>query len=224
MNSDRMPNIAIAPESFAFLPPGTELRIDAESRSDGFFIELNSETVASIAHESAGHDAFGHSLGYAQDPTIGTLIRQLLWWFENDGVGGPAFAEGLMIAAAARALHRTRPDAEGLIVDMTRRQMARAVDFIETHLGGAVTIQDIASEIGMSPWHFQKTFAKVMGHPPHRYIMRRRTERAAELITATPLPLAQVAFTCGFSNQSHMGRAVKAIYGVTPRTMRRAES
>jgi len=54
------------------------------------------------------------------------------------------------------------------------------------------------------------------GLSPHQYVLRRRVERAKQLLSGTSLNLAEIALRCGFSNPSHFTQAFRQISGVTP--------
>jgi AraC family transcriptional regulator len=58
--------------------------------------------------------------------------------------------------------------------------------------------------------------------PPHRYLLERRIERAAELLAGTDLPVTAVALEVGFASGPHLSRAFRAATGCTPRDYRRS--
>ena len=92
---------------------------------------------------------------------------------------------------------------------------------MEAHLADAIGLEDLAGVACLSPWHFHRAFRDMTGDTPHRYVQRRRIERAKALIAAG-LPLAQIAHGCGFASQSHFGEVFKAHTGTTPGQWRRA--
>lgn len=72
----------------------------------------------------------------------------------------------------------------------------------------------------MNPFHFVRTFKQATGYAPHQYIVNRRVERARRLLAETELPVAQVALSVGFQNQSHFTKVFRRATGATPRTFR----
>ncbi|WP_345711050.1 helix-turn-helix transcriptional regulator, partial [Kineococcus glutinatus] len=72
----------------------------------------------------------------------------------------------------------------------------------------------------VSPFHFARLFRVATGCSPHQHVLRRRVERARELVVGTAVPLAQVAARCGFADQSHLTRALRRELGVTPAALR----
>jgi AraC-like DNA-binding protein len=79
----------------------------------------------------------------------------------------------------------------------------------------SVPTQDLARLSGVSEWHLIRSFHYEFGLPPHAYHLRLRLAFACELL-ARGLPVASVAYECGFADQSHLNRKFKAVYGLTP--------
>jgi AraC family transcriptional regulator len=91
------------------------------------------------------------------------------------------------------------------------------VEYIEEHLDGCPSLEQLAAVARLSPYHFARQFKAATGLPPHRYVIMRRVERAKHLLQAgTDLSLAEVAACAGFSDQSQFSRHFKRLLGVTP--------
>jgi AraC-like DNA-binding protein len=78
-----------------------------------------------------------------------------------------------------------------------------------------VTLNEIAKAVGLSKYHFLRIFKNTTGLPPHAYLLQMRVELAKGAIEKG-LSLADAAFQSGFSDQSHMTRCFKAVYGLPP--------
>jgi AraC family transcriptional regulator len=94
-------------------------------------------------------------------------------------------------------------------------RLARVLDYIDAHLGDALTIELLATQASYSPTHFARAFKAATRQAPHRYVMQRRLERAQELIRRN-VPLAEVATSLGFTDQSHFTKAFASAFGATP--------
>ncbi len=79
------------------------------------------------------------------------------------------------------------------------------------------SIAGLSAELGLSPAHFSRLFHRHFGVPAVFYRNQIRLERAAALIGQGASP-ADVAFACGFSDQSHFTRELKKARGLTPRS------
>jgi len=84
-----------------------------------------------------------------------------------------------------------------------------------------VTLDELAREAGLSPFHLVRVFTASVGLPPHAYQQQRRLETARRMLRASRSRLADVAQECGFADQSHLTRVFKRAYGVTPGSYRK---
>lgn len=82
-------------------------------------------------------------------------------------------------------------------------------------------VADLAGCCGLSRSHFTRAFKNSMGTSPHRWLVRERVRRAAELLERTDDSIAEIALSCGFCDQSHLTRMFHAIVGVSPAAWRR---
>src|SRR5271156_1836291 len=65
-------------------------------------------------------------------------------------------------------------------------QIARVRAFIEGNLHGNIDTRDLSAVAQLSPAHFSRSFKKAFGEPPHAYVIKRRLERAYQLMLTTP--------------------------------------
>ncbi|MDB5482968.1 MAG: AraC family transcriptional regulator [Caulobacteraceae bacterium] len=103
------------------------------------------------------------------------------------------------------------------------RTMRRVEDYIEENLGNPVPIVDLAELCRLSVRHFTLAFTQSFGQPPHGYIVRRRIERANQLMVRTEEPLSQIALDCGLADQSHLTKWFRRLLGVTPSAWRKTQ-
>lgn len=100
-------------------------------------------------------------------------------------------------------------------------QERRARELILDDLRADRSLKEVASACGLSSRQFYRAFKVTTGLPPHRWLLRRRVDRAMELLAVTDDSLSEVAVTCGFADQSHFTRVFRSITGVSPRRWRR---
>jgi transcriptional regulator GlxA family with amidase domain len=101
-------------------------------------------------------------------------------------------------------------------------QARRVLEYIEQHLSGKLTNEDIAAAIGLSKSHFSRAFKSTLGASPMAYVAARRVERAKRMMVVSAESLAEVALDCGFADQSHLNRQFRRAMGVTPGQWRRS--
>lgn len=94
-----------------------------------------------------------------------------------------------------------------------RVEAARAL--LETRFAEAHSLSGLGRAVGMSPFHLARVFRQLVGAPPHRYLLRVRLARAADLLREGE-SVTETSFRCGFENLSHFIRSFRRAYGVTP--------
>ena len=103
-----------------------------------------------------------------------------------------------------------------------RRRAVEAALWLEQSSGEPVGLEDAARHAGLSPFHFLRLFARVVGVTPHQYLVRSRLRRAARLLAEETLPVTDVALDCGFADLSNFVRTFGRAAGVSPKRFRRA--
>jgi transcriptional regulator GlxA family with amidase domain len=73
----------------------------------------------------------------------------------------------------------------------------------------------------VSPAHFTRTFRATFGETPHRYLQRRRVERAMFLLRETDRSVTDICFQVGFGSLGTFSRTFRAIVGSSPVGYRR---
>ena len=98
--------------------------------------------------------------------------------------------------------------------------MRRVQDYVGLHLSETIDLSTLAAVAGLSMHHFARQFKQSAGVTPHHYLTQKRLELAQSLLTTTELPLSEIAYTAGFSDQSHLARHFRHELGTTPRAIR----
>lgn len=104
---------------------------------------------------------------------------------------------------------------------LPRREVRWAWEQLERS-GGAVPIAALSREIGWSGRHFTNCFQDATGLSPKAAARRLRFDRARQMIEGTTTTLADVAATCGYSDQSHLTRDFGELAGCAPAAYRAA--
>lgn len=78
------------------------------------------------------------------------------------------------------------------------------------------TVAEAALSAAMSPEHFVRVFQETYGCTPRSYAARARLETAKKLLVSGNLSVGDIAFQCGYGDNSAFSRAFRRAFGVTP--------
>jgi AraC-like DNA-binding protein len=133
----------------------------------------------------------------------------------------PLAASSLLRVAYGRLLRRhALPGRERRQSPGSRRAVAAARDALHVRAAEPPTLEELAAEVGMSPFALLRAFRAELGLPPHAYLNQLRVRKAKRLLD-TGQPPAEVAALVGFADQAHLSRHFKRIFGVPPGAYRR---
>jgi AraC-like DNA-binding protein len=103
----------------------------------------------------------------------------------------------------------------------SNRRMLRARDAMDRSYAQALDLQTLARIAHTSETHLIRAFGATFGETPHRYLQRRRLERAMFLLRETTRPVTEVAFDIGYASLGTFSRTFRAIIGESPTAYRR---
>ncbi|WP_299361968.1 AraC family transcriptional regulator [Winogradskyella sp.] len=84
-----------------------------------------------------------------------------------------------------------------------------------------VSLDELSSELGLHPVTISKTFSKHANCTLADYMRKLKVERAINMILNSTDSLTEIAYQCGFSDQSHMTRLFKHYIGFNPKNLRK---
>ncbi len=99
--------------------------------------------------------------------------------------------------------------------------MLRARDAMDRAYAQPLDVPALARIAHVSPAHFTRTFRATFGETPHRYLQRRRVERAMFLLRETRHSATDICFEVGFGSPGTFSRTFREIVGRSPRAYRR---
>jgi AraC family transcriptional regulator len=100
-------------------------------------------------------------------------------------------------------------------------QIARVRAYIDRNLDRPIHLRDLSAVARRSPAHFSRKFKLAFGEPPHAYVVRRRLEKACQLMMTSVASLSEIALIAGFSDQAHLCRLFRRAFGQSPASWRR---
>jgi AraC family transcriptional regulator len=227
---ERAQTMDFGPRQFGIVPSDVSSRWEVRGSPEVLLLYLRRSLIERIAAETFERDAATLDIA----PTIGTtepLLEQIALAI-HDALRAGDDADRLYVdsLAAGLGVHMLRTYAVNLrgSASLERAEahgtppgLRRVRDYIEARLDADLTLDRLAAECGLSVAAFARAFCAHFGEPPHRYVVGRRIERAKYLLSATDLPIVEVALATGFASQSHLATAFRRQVGLTPAQFRR---
>lgn len=100
------------------------------------------------------------------------------------------------------------------------RWLDRVIERLEAMDVPPRSVRELAALAGVHPVHFARVFRRHHGCTPAEYLRRLRLDAACRHLKSTREPIAEIALRAGFSDQSHLNRAFREAFGITPARFR----
>ena len=192
--------------------------------SHTYLSEALMSRVASDVTERTVAEVQLHDVLQAQDPAVTHIVDAITLEARQRGLGGSLYVEALSIQLAVHLFRKyarcTFQDAQP-VGPLSPTRVRRLEEYIESHLHEGITIEKMAETLGLGVWTFTRHFRATLGCSPYEFVMGRRVERAARLLASRGLAIKEVAAMCGFADQAHLTRVLRARLGTTPARLRK---
>lgn len=185
-------------------------------------VYLTADELAATCRQMYEHDVADielHDEVRADDPAIHRTAMLIAHEAAQGGAGSTLLVDALSCQLAVHILRRHAhvryqepADRDGL----TFAQERAVRDYVHEHLQERMSLDDLASTVALSRFHFARRFRQSMGTSPHEWVLRQRVAQARTLLTRTDTPLLDIALRCGFADQSHLTRVFRKRTGTTP--------
>lgn len=101
--------------------------------------------------------------------------------------------------------------------------LQKAIDYMEEHLLDQISIEDIAEQANVSPFHFQRTFMILTDVSVGEYLRRRRLTLAAQELSTTDSKIIDLAFKYGYDSPEAFTKAFRKQHGIAPSEVRKGD-
>ena len=109
---------------------------------------------------------------------------------------------------------------EALEIEQQNRRLLRARDAMDRTYAEPLDVPGLARIARVSEAHFIRTFRETFGETPHRYLQRRRVERAMDLLRETDRAVSEICLDVGFNSLGTFSRTFRDVVGEPPTTYR----
>ena len=150
-----------------------------------------------------------------KDPVLQHIGWALRAELEAGGEYSRVYAESLASALTVQLLRQyAKPSVPRR--GLSKRQWKAVFDHIEENISTNLSLSELAAVAGVGTSLFKVLFRQSFGLSTHQYVIRRRVEFAANLMSQDSAAGKDVALQAGFADQSHMARWFRRLLGVTP--------
>ena len=207
------------------IPSGTASTWEMKERDTVFLMSISPSLMHRVAEDL---DDYPDGIEIRNRFQVRDIQLESIAWalkseMECGYPSGRVYVDSLAVSVAARLIHchssisREAAPHKGRL---SGRRLKDVLSYVEENLAENISLDDIATVAGLSVSHFKSLFREALGVPAHQYLIRRRVERAKELLSERKLTISQIAFETGFAHQSHLARHMRRLLGVSPKTLR----
>lgn len=189
-------------------------------------LAFSMEKWKSVLDEATnGRFSFDQSFIYGHmfdSPAIRASLRKLWVLSEEEGAPSRLLAQAAgceILAELCRIGGAQFTPAKGGLAPWAKR---RCQEFMRARLSEDISLDEMAAEAQLSPYHFAHMFKQSVGVPPRVYLTQLRMEKACELLALTDLPITDIAVKIGYSSSQVLARVFFKHYHISPSDYRRA--
>lgn len=207
------------------IPAGSSARWDIPGSVDVIQLYLPQDALGRIAHEAnipAPSDLLERT-GYP-DPVVSGLLMSAADMLEGNAALDHLFRQQLTDVLATRLLAEhagEAPTFELAIGGLSPRALRRAIERLRSDRDTDVSLTMLASDAGLSRFHFCRAFKESTGLSPHAWLRQQRLDQAMNMLRDTDTPIAAIAAQLGYASQTAFAAAFKKLTEETPSDWRR---
>ncbi len=210
--------VSATPGLLDFVPANLPFAVGWTEPFEVISLVISPGFVSEFVRPAADSLQFREGLGF-EDPLLAHLLLNLDSEMKSGNPSGAIYAESISAAVLAQLIRTHSGTPRKLEVAKGRlppNRTRRILEYIEANLHRQVSLAELAGIVEMNAFHLLRSFKATLGVPPHRYILQRRVERAKSLLRDPALTISEIAFRCGYAEQSSLTRAFQRMTGAAP--------
>jgi AraC family transcriptional regulator len=207
------------PGEAIIVPSGVPTFWRSESPRDNIHIDLDPAWLQRVV---GGGQVELRSCFGQPDAVLSALAAALMASLHTNASLHPSFSDGISLSLAAHLLeHYAHSDRrERAASALSRRELDRITAMVRGDLQQRWSVRQMADAVGLSSFHFCRSFKAASGQSPHAYVTRLRMEEALRLLRSTERSIFDIALDTGYSTGAHFSQTFRSHWGVTPREAR----
>ena len=218
-------NASVRPGTLTFVPHGLTQAYDFRGSTTNTVVSLNKRVFEQVVEANCGFSSMGVLEPRLQwtRPAIQKLIEEQFATMASGEAGWKLLAEANAIRLAVeifRAFGHERKTAKTHAA-LSQAEISRIAEFVDAELGCDFDLSALAHVIDRDVFAFTRAFKAATGETPHQFVIQRRLMCAKQMLANSAAPIAEIAYDCGFSSQSHMTSTFTKHLSVSPGVYRR---
>lgn len=186
---------------------------------------LSLEIFEQAANKTFGKEASRHALMDVSGIHDASLVQQLNLLYSETQREVPR-AGFIDLMSQALALHLAtdylKPDERPQPnYRLPRFKLKRVINWMESNLATAFSLDEVAAVADMSSFHFNRLFKESTGLPPSQFHIKLRLAEAKRLLRESDQSVTEIALKVGYNNPSHFAQRIKRETGLSPREYRK---
>ena len=133
-------------------------------------------------------------------------------------------SEMMFVDAARRYLDSLPEDATGWLAGLRDRFVGKALALMHERPDHAWSVEQLASEVGLSRSALHERFVQCLGQPPMQYLANWRMQLGARLLRQSSRNVASIALDVGYDSEAAFSRAFRRMVGMPPAAWRKAQT
>lgn len=211
-------------EQVVIIPASSSHKAQWGNSVSATVLVIDPKRLVHVAHESVNIEKVELQPTFSQHDKVIHHIGSLLAMELNSKVpSSKLYIDGLTTALCAHLLRQyctIKPLLQSHEDGLPPYMLQQAVEYIQSHLAGDVSLNAIATELGISQYYFCRLFKQSVGQTPHAYVIQQRIERSKRLLKQQGITINDISVDCGFANPSHFARCFRRATGLSPKQFR----
>jgi AraC family transcriptional regulator len=189
-----------------------------------YLMVVSSDAVKSVATEMGIASVPEKPLFASQNNFLLEVALSIDRELQAQNPHGPIFSDiysRLLASQIISMLGTKNRESTARRIALTTRQLRWLDDYIDANLSHKITLEEMAEQVGLSPFYFCRVFKEATSVTPHAYLTGRRIDFAKKSLQSDHVSVLDVALSAGFSDAAHFSRVFKKCAGDSPSEYRR---
>jgi len=161
-----------------------------------------------------------HVVLSSMSPLIPTYLKSILNLFKENQVINEPLISCEIQRILAELFNLSNGNVNNNSSSLNSSFVNNSITYIKNNFKNKISLEDIAHNVSISPFHFSRLFKKETGYSPYEYIIMIRLNHAKNLLKTSNMLIKTIAFDCGFNSESNFVITFKKHTNMSPRQFR----